>query len=122
MALIGVRRALIRPTRSASQVSTTTTLDPAKKGTNLSLSGGNLTVTGTGLGVALSIAGHSTGKVYLEVHIVAGAAAIGIGNASMGLNSFLGAGDNDSIGFNSINQVFLNGAQITTGINFATGD
>lgn len=98
-------------------ITTTTTFDPSKKGTNVTLSGGNLTVTGSGLGVVLSIASHSTGKFYLESSITAGGAAVGFGNASLGLNSFLGASDNDSVACNNVGQIFINGAQVGSAIS-----
>lgn len=105
--------------RNAAQ---TTTFDPAKKGTSMSLSNGNRTATGSALGVVLSVAGYLSGKHYLESHCDAGAAAVGFANSVSDWNSYLGNANNNSAACNSAGQVFLNNSVVTTIATFTTGD
>ncbi len=82
-------------TRSYQQIitlttvgSSTTTFDPANSytpanGGNQTLSNGNLTVTGTGVGIARTVANYATGKYYCE--FTCGQ----VGNAGVGLMTSL---------------------------------
>lgn len=127
MALIGVRRALIRPKAPAVLVPTTT-WNPGAKGGNITLSNGNLTITSTttSFGAVRGIASHSTGFYYYEVVVSAstniGLIIFGIGNASTNLNSFAGS-DNNSIGYGGDGKIWLNGANPVAAIQtHAVGD
>lgn len=85
---------------SSGGVAFTTTLDPSNLGSTQALSLGNLTVTGSGgNGIARSISNHSSGKYYCEVTCTTvDNAAIGVCDASMSVNSYLGAvGDSTGV-------------------------
>lgn len=89
------------PVQPAAVAPSTTTLDPANKGTSQTLSNGNLTVTGTGSdGIVRSIANHSSGKYYLEFTTGSnsiGNGGVGVINSSGNLNTFI-AGDSNNAG------------------------
>lgn len=72
---------------------TPTTLDPAKKGTNITLSNGNLSVSNTtSHGCVLATVGRSSGKWYWEVKNTSGTGTsftIGVANSSKDLNTYL---------------------------------
>lgn len=85
-------------------VSSTTTFDSANKGSNITLSGGNLTATSGASSTAntavLSVASHSSGKYYLEFKLT----TLTSGNDGFGVanSSFLVA--SDEMGFNTANR------------------
>lgn len=73
-------------------VSLATSLDPANKGANVSLSNGNLTGTATSSAnsITRSIASHTSGKYYCEVTIgTAANTAIGICNSAAALTEYI---------------------------------
>ncbi len=84
--------------------SSTTTFDPSNKGSNITLSGGNLIATSGSTGTpntsVLSVASHSTGKFYLEwkwTNVSTGQDGFGVANSSYLVAS-------DEIGFNTVNR------------------
>jgi hypothetical protein len=108
MTLLGVGKAA-----SGGGGSPPTTWNPSDIGPNLSLSGGNLTVTqSTAIfdGVR-SIASHSTGKYYWENTLnfsVNG--TTGFANATASLNgSFIG-GDNNGVGYQPAGNIWMGGS------------
>jgi hypothetical protein len=86
--------------RTVTPPPSTTTFDPANLGSTQALSGGNLTVTGTGNGTARTLASHTTGKYYTEVTVNSlsgNNSAIGAVDSSALLNDYLGH-ESDSFG------------------------
>lgn len=100
------------------------TLDPANKGSAITLSGGNLTATnnaGTDASVKSTVS-HASGKLYAEVTIVAEARGLmGAGNASATLTNFVGS-DANGIGLFDDGTIFLNGGNVGFAHTFAAGD
>jgi hypothetical protein len=88
---------VLAASNAAAAGGSTTTLDPATKGTNGTLSGGNLIWTGSGTNaIARSVASYSTGKFYFEVTVTTWDStnynlAIGLCNASQDMNVSIGA-------------------------------
>jgi hypothetical protein len=106
-----------------------TTLDPSHTGSNFTLSGGNLTATGSGAGNATSrsTTSKASGKYYFEVTFVSGSSStvmtLGIANSSLSqtLNA-LGLDANNSIGGNSNSNIFYNSSTIGSWKATANGD
>lgn len=96
------------------------TFNPADKGLNLTLSGGNLVVTQTtaNFNAVRSTNGHASGKFYAEVVVTGGGdpgnnvTGIGVADSSAGLNNFVGA---DAHGLNTYGtgQTYYNGSNAT---------
>ena len=92
-----------------------TTLDPAHTGANFTLSGGNLTATGNGLGNATSrsTTSHASGMYYFEVTwTVAGGSTtstMGVAKSSLSTTlNVLGLDANISIGANENSNIYIN--------------
>lgn len=107
---------------SHGSVASTTTLDPANKGANVTLSLGNLkgTATSTTNSVTRSIANYSTLKYYFEFTLgTASNSAVGICNSGTSLTDFLG-GNVNSMG--TYGGGWTNaGGGTTTGPSFVSG-
>ena len=102
------------------------TFDPSYLGTNVTLSNGNLTATATGasahrLALATPVFVSGTGKWYWEVVNTAYDCAVGVGNTSSNLNSYVGS-DVNSTGLNDVGQIYYNGSYTNTGLSFGTND
>lgn len=103
------------------------TWDPAKKGSNVTLSGGNLIATG-GVGspeVVLGTIGNTVRqgsfKATLTAFNGADTVGVGIGNASASLSGLLG--DTNSIAYYTAGFIRFNGVNPITGLaTFTTGD
>lgn len=104
-----------------------TTWNPADKSANLTLSGGNLTVTYTGSSgqsAVRSVASHSSGKLYYEHKITNGTAATdttGIANSTAVLSNFVGSNLN-GCGVAGDGHVYINGSAVATIQTWANGD
>lgn len=90
-------------------MTTYATFDPAKLGTGVTLSNGNLTATCAGVDFnALATIGLTTGKWYFEMTYNASNGIAGIGNSSTNLNTWLGA-DANSAGIDFAGHNYLPG-------------
>jgi hypothetical protein len=113
----------------------TTTFDPAHTSTNITLSGGNLTVVnliGSVNGdLARTVASHSTGKFYNEYTVTGDSlvgydmslsllnGAHGVTNATIGQGGDTGSLQNATADPN----IYINGSSVgNTGLTFASGD
>ncbi|CAB4195861.1 hypothetical protein UFOVP1299_39 [uncultured Caudovirales phage] len=91
---------------AAAAAVTPTTLDPSAKGSDVTLSGGNLLWSGTGGGGGSgvrSIASHSTGRYYFEYKYTAGTSnhtGVGLANSSWdySVNTYVGATGSCGVG------------------------
>lgn len=127
---------LVAALSPASGGPATTTFNPADKGTLITLSGGNLTVTGgsssnPNAGMVRSIASHSTGKFYNEFTITADTGfgfgcGVGVANATQTLNGTdstrLGNTINGICAYSSSSDVFFNGTNVGSCASFSTGN
>jgi hypothetical protein len=80
-----------------------TTFDPVNLGSTITLSGGNLTATGSGgNSLTRTLASHSSGKYYAEFTVGA-ATNIGVGvvAAAFGVNDYIGDGSSVGTGYGS---------------------
>jgi hypothetical protein len=102
--------------------------DPSNKGTDVTLSSGNLSATNTSASnvyeTARSTTSHSSGKFYIEftinVRAANNAVLLGFANASSGLNNYI-SNDNNGVGsYNSI--IALNNGSIGGTAGFVQGD
>lgn len=101
------------------------TWNPSDKGTNLTLSGGNLTATvGAGGGAVRSTIGKSSGKWYWEVTRNAGGTdcVIGIANSSAGLNAAIGLDANGWGYIGSNGNKLNNSSSVAYGATYASTD
>lgn len=106
---------LLNPYRYAAAGASSTTWDPANKGANVTLSGGDLiaTIGAANYNVARSTSSKSSGKWYFEVLInnkAAGGGTIGVGilNSSAVFNSYLGSSSNSYGYLNDGRRLFNN--------------
>lgn len=93
-----------------------TTFDPGAKGSNVALSGGNLTATGSGAG-SVGATHTFSGKTYFEVTPTntTGTPAIGIASRVFGFSSAVNLGTSTtSVAFLANGQVLYNNAALTT--------
>ncbi len=100
------------------------TLNPADKDAGVTLSGGDLTATGTlgsGYQNARSTIGKNTGDLYFEVLVTTGGGGlIGVGNASATLTNYLGV-DANSCGYADSNFLGYNGGASFPGSGYSNG-
>jgi len=99
------------------------TFDPGALGTGVSLSGGNLTANNSGGGwsSARSTIGESTGKWYWEINFSnASAQMIGVGTASAGLSSFVGADSSGWGYFSSDGHTYHSGSSSAYGSSYTS--
>ena len=102
------------------------TFDSSYLGTNVTLSNGNLTATATGasahrLALVTPEFVSGIGKWYWEVVSTVDDCAVGVGNTSSNLNSYVGS-DANSTGINDVGQIYYNGSHTDTGLSFGTND
>ena len=104
---------------AARQPAPSTTFNPSTKGANITLSGGNLTASGTNNGSALSTTSKSNGKWYFEVTVIAdpfpGNGYLyngGLANSSFVTTGKLGLDVNNSVGLSDTDGVFVNGSSL----------
>lgn len=108
----------------------TTTFNPSKKSTHITLSGGNLVATSdvvSPLGTdVFSVAAHATGKYYAEFTLTTNStdSGVGIANASfMPDNGVVIGGDTNSLGYYADGNVYGNGGGTqTTLLTYTTAD
>jgi hypothetical protein len=94
------------------------TFDPSNKGTDVTLSSGNLSATNTSASnvyeTARSTTSHSAGKYYVEfiinVQAANNAVVLGFANGSSGLNDYISDGNNGVGFYNTI--IALNNTQL----------
>lgn len=130
MALIGVRRALIRPRPRVASGSggATTTLNPLDKAATVNLDATNLIMTNTGAGGVRSIASYTGAKKYYEAVFTTGIPsydhAVGAANSSAVLTNGPGSPDTNSIAYyNGDPNIYAGGGVIaSTGLTAANGD
>lgn len=105
----------------------TTTLNPADKSALITLSNGNLTATGVGVGtgddLVRSTTSKTAGKVYFEGTMTGAGAesAIGLAHTTASLTAFLGI-DNNGIGIYRSGHTFLNNSNVMSGPSYSSGD
>lgn len=108
-----------------SAVTVTTAFDPARKDTSITLSGGNLTATGSvaSFANALATVSKSAGKFYREVTIGAsnGTDLIGMANSSIATTAYLGQ-DSNAIGWVKDGRVLIAANLLVTIATWATGN
>jgi len=102
------------------------TFDPAAKSARITLSNGNLTVTGDGTNndqLAKATQYKSVGKWYCEFTITAiGANSfVGFANLSENVNAALGV-DSNGVGYRFNGLKFINNGFIAYGVGYTTGD
>jgi hypothetical protein len=108
---------------AAASIKNYATLDPANKGANVTLSGGNLStsITSTLTGMVRSTIGKSSGKWYWEVTPTGGSVnIIGIANSSGTLTSYPGS-DVNGFGY-AQNALKWNSSSSAYGASFTTSD
>ena len=108
---------------AAASIKNYATLDPANKGANVTLSGGNLStsITATLTGMVRSTIGKSSGKWYWEVTPTGGSVnIIGIANSSGTLTSYPGS-DVNGFGY-AQNALKWNSSSSAYGASFTTSD
>lgn len=100
------------------------TWNPSDKGTNITLSNGNLTDTASGAGAVRATIGKATGKWYWEITVDSGTGQSlhGIANASATLAGFLGGDGNGWSYFNATGNYANNGAFSGSADTWTTGD
>jgi hypothetical protein len=101
------------------------TWNPSDKGSNITLSGGNLTATvGAGGGMVRSTIGKSSGKWYWEVTRNSGGpdCVIGIANSSASLTSYLGVDANGRGYIGSTGNKITNASAAAFGASYAATD
>ena len=100
------------------------TWNPSAKGTNITLSGGNLTEAG-GVGLVRATASVAPGtKVYWELLIVSGGdPLIGIDDGSSNVNNYLGATGSFGWGwYFPFSLIFHNGGTVGTSVGATVGN
>jgi SPRY domain len=100
-----------------------TTWNPSDKSANITLSGGNLTATGTTVACVRTISSHLSGKYYFEVTAtsVGTNAGIGIANSTHALTAYLGS-DTASISYDKNGGIFYNNANIYANGAYVNGN
>ena len=108
--------------KKVSGAVTYATWDPANKGANISLSGGNLIASSSAVGGVRSTIGKSSGKWYWEYTATTASNMInGVGNASASLASYPGS-DANGWGYRSFNGDKANSSTAAYGASYVTGD
>jgi hypothetical protein len=104
----------------------TTTFDPLQKDSSITLSGGNLTATGSSSSFAsvLATISKSTGKYYHEITVGSsnGTDLIGMANSTFPLASLFLGQDNNSIGYVNDGRVLIGANLLTTIAAWTTGN
>jgi hypothetical protein len=97
-----------------------TTWNPSDKSSGITLSGGNLTATGSGAGGVRSIFSVTTGKWYWEVAFISGAGpGIGAANTTAALATVWTTPTNAAVAYNGA--IKVNNVLVSGGVTINTG-